>query len=376
MSRTRGVARLAELLMRGPRGRRLLLEYAVRSEQLHDPEYREDSLGSGVFLASYHLDPGKGTSVVLFGPGAAEAEMQEVTPKEISRRLASTPLAEATPQLLRDCLVEAVGSARYWQEPDGHDVLAASSELQAPLRRVADHVAASAHAGWWSEPMEEHSQWQVGWDGESAHTISPDPPKLLRQAHAAALDEELRAQRERPADPTARWSGDWWSHPPRELPSSTRALFDGSPAGLWFVEDDLGWEQAQARGMSMPAGLRICEIDTADAWADLCLRFPFEVTAGKRHDWYRTTGRAGAWVLPDWARVAEEYDAVHLQALAYLSAAGTAIPVDERRSSVIAGWNPDQTFWFTPRVRYADESVSWALQDRGERGIWTSESRR
>ncbi len=68
---------LADLLMSGPRGRRLLLEYAIRSEHLHDSRQRGDSFALGVIHASYELDPGKGTSVKLFGPGAADVGMIE-----------------------------------------------------------------------------------------------------------------------------------------------------------------------------------------------------------------------------------------------------------------------------------------------------------
>lgn len=361
-------ASLASLLMRGPRGRRFLLEYAIASERLHDSEYREDSFRTGVFFASYHLDPGRGTSVQLIGD--VNTELTNAAPAEVARRLSSVPLAEVTPGLLRDCLADSVDSARYWQEPDGNDVLAMTDDLQAQLHRVAEHVAASAHAAWWSVPVAEREQWQVEWDDAPPHAIPADPVALLRRVRGQIVEEELIARRERPADVTANFSGSWWSRPPRELPSTTRSLFDGSPAGLWFVEDSLGWMQADTRRLGMPAGLHVYEIDTTEAWADLCARFPIEATAQKRHDWYRTTGRDGAWVIPDWAKVAEHYDAVHLQVQAYLSAAGTAIPVDEQVANVIAGWDPDETYWFTPNVRYIEDSVRWMLEEHGERTDW------
>ncbi len=71
------------------------------------------------------------------------------------------------------------------------------------------------------------------------------------------------------------------------------------------------------------------------------------MTAQKRHDWYRTTGRDGRWVMPDWSRVAEMYGGVHLTVTGYLAAAGTAIDVDDDAASVIAGWAPDETHWLT-----------------------------
>ncbi|SJN11622.1 hypothetical protein FM113_12530 [Leucobacter sp. 7(1)] len=148
-----------EMLLAGPRGRRLLLEFALASERQRDPEYREESLTAGVFLASYHLDPGKGTSVQLFGDVGAET--QEISPAEIASRMGAVPLVEVTPELLRDCVAESVSGARYWQEPDGTDILAGMPELAASLRRVAAHLAASPHTAWWSAPVEERLQWQV-----------------------------------------------------------------------------------------------------------------------------------------------------------------------------------------------------------------------
>lgn len=81
-------------------------------------------------------------------------------------------------------------------------------------------------------------------------------------------------------------------------------------------------------------------------WAALCRRHPLDVTASRRHDWYRTTGRDGSWVQPDWSAVAQETDAVHLTMRGYLTTAGLAVPVSEGVASVLAGWDPDATYWF------------------------------
>lgn len=87
------------------------------------------------------------------------------------------------------------------------------------------------------------------------------------------------------------------------------------------------------------------EVTCAEDWATLCRAFPLEVTASRRHDWYRVTGRAGVWVVPDWARVAGRWDAVHLSVAGYLSAATRIIDVEPDVASMIAGWSPDTTVW-------------------------------
>ncbi|GAB2843595.1 hypothetical protein GCM10027092_05630 [Yaniella soli] len=141
----------------------------------------------------------------------------------------------------------------------------------------------------------------------------PDPMAVLGAARDQVIDEEVVARRDRPLDPTANFSGHWWSRPPGELASSAGELFDGSPVKLWFVEDSLGWERATGQRLTVPETPQIYEIDSEQAWAGLCARFPPDVTAQKRHDWYRATGRRGKWFMPDWAEVAKYYDAVHLQ---------------------------------------------------------------
>ncbi|MFX1760442.1 MULTISPECIES: hypothetical protein [Rhodococcus] len=66
------------------------------------------------------------------------------------------------------------------------------------------------------------------------------------------------------------------------------------------------------------------EIHGPDDWVQLCRRFPLEAIAQKRPGWYRTTGRDGRWVLPDWRAVAEVYGGVHLNVAGYLAAAVTS----------------------------------------------------
>lgn len=348
----------------------MLLEYALASERLSGRNDREDSFSAAEFLASYHLDPGKGSSAVLFGPGAAEAKLTVISPEETAERLTRVPLAPVSPRLVLLCLSRSVDMARYWQEPDGEDVLAGTEPMREALGRVAEHVAASTETAWWRTPVAERSQRSVQWDDDPPIEIPKNPGEVLVAARSTDVTAEQDASRQRPKDPAAPWSGEWWSRPSTQMPSSARELFDGSPAGVWLVEDSLGWETATSTRLGIVAGLRVYEIDTAEAWAELCRRYPLEQTAQKRHDWYRTTGRAGRWVIPDWASAAEHYDGVHLQVAAYLAAAGTAIPVATDAASVIAGWNPDQTFWFSPSVRHIGDPVGWRLEDNAGEIDW------
>ncbi|MCA9834207.1 MAG: hypothetical protein KC435_09690 [Thermomicrobiales bacterium] len=355
-----------ELLLAGPRGRRLLLEYALISDNAAMTEYDEASFIAAMSKASYNLDPGRGTSRVILSFSDAEYVVPDVSPEEVARRLANVHLLPVTSVSLRTALARAVDNARYWQEPDGEDNLAATPPMLSGLRRVADHIAASTQVAWWTDPFQPNDQWSIRWFPDRYAPELADASWLARWREEEIAQEE-RSQRERPSDPTANWSGTWWSIPPYTLAHTSRTLSDGSPAGVWFVEDQAGHEQAAAHPVIVPK-CRICEIESAEAWVDLCQRYPLDVTWGKRHDWYRTTGRIGRWVMPDWSAVAREYDGVHLTVMGYLSAAGVAIPVDDT-ASVIAGWNPDETWWLTNTISFG-EPVVWALHRSEGEDAW------
>ncbi len=353
---------LTEALLAGPRGRRLLLEYARIADERARLEHTQDSFCSGVFYAAHQLDAGSETTRVIYGPGA-DQPLPSVPPEQVARRLADVPLPDVTREDLRTVLAATTDSARYWQEPEGEDVLAMTEPMLRELRRVAEHISASEHARWWTTGVVRDEQWSLRWSKQ--HNSVRSVGKVLTTWLHRVVAEEKRAARERPTDPRAAYSGVWWSSP-LGVASSTRTLDDGSPASLWFVEDSAGENRAWARRQVIPGDIDTFEIDAAAAWAHLCQRFPLEVTAQKRHDWYRTTGRDGRWVVPDWHAVAEEYGGVHLTVAGYLAAAGIAIDVDGDTASVIAGWAPDEAFWLTGDVRADGDIVEWARDDVNE----------
>ena len=56
-----------DTLLAGPRGRRLLLEFAREADRATQQNYDRSSFNSAVFYAAHDLDPNPG---VIFGPGA------------------------------------------------------------------------------------------------------------------------------------------------------------------------------------------------------------------------------------------------------------------------------------------------------------------
>jgi hypothetical protein len=152
-----------------------------------------------------------------------------------------------------------------------------------------------------------------------------------------------------------------------------------APGGDDAVRADDALEADDAAGVDDAAradgavGADVLEIDGPEAWADLCRRFPLDVTATRSAHWRLATGRVGRWVIPDWAAVAEHHGGVHVSVAGYLRAAGRAIQVDDDTASVMAGWDPDSTVWFVPVDVDIAHAEHWRLDH--EREHWHRELR-
>jgi hypothetical protein len=247
-------------------------------------------------------------------------------------------------ELVQAALARSVDAARYWQEPDGEDVLADLPIVTAALLPIAEQVLALPDIQWFWQPRRVE-QWAIDWRSSNGPAPLPkNPRQTLTEWGREERAGEVRAARERPRDPRANVSGTWWS-----IPHGLLHTVGQVPAALSLVEDALGWEQATT--VPVRGAGRTLEIGTADDWISLCRSFPLEVTASRRHDWFRVTGRHGRWVIPDWEQVAGEWDAVHLSVLGYLTGATRPLTVDAETATVIAGWAPDSTIWLTDVAR-------------------------
>lgn len=327
---------LTDSLMRGPRGRRMCLEYVANTDE---------AVRVALLSIARELDPNPGV-LLRIGDGVVEQEEQPTyTADGVAKLIDGVDLRDVRVDLVRASLQRSVDLARYWQEPDGEDVVAALPSVQRALRRVAERLPAVVPGLTASQGT---AQWAVEWHPiHGTGALASAPADVLAEWARDSREEEARAERERPADPRANWSGTWWSVPQRLL--TTRASV---PDALELVEDSLGWETASV--IPVRGSGETLEIQSAEDWADLCRDYPMEVTASRRHDWFRVTGRHGRWLIPDWQRVAEKWDAVHLTTLGYLSAATRLIDVDAEYASVIGGWGPDSTIWLTDVAREAD----------------------
>jgi len=316
-----------------------------------------------LFHLAYAADVEAGASVtrvVFFGDGDSAGFDDDLAGATVERLVESIAEAEAalTAPAIDDAFWQSVNAARYWQAPDGVDIVAADPRVSAALIPLAEVVAAHAASLWWRRPIVDE-QWAIVFEGAPAE-FDPAPDAAARWTVSTRTEEE-RARARLSGVAGGRYSGNWWSHP-WGAPHTTGERPDGIPAGLAYVEDSLGWTSAEA--VAVAGAGRVVEIRGAEEWADLCRRYPLDVTAARGDDWFRATGRDGRWLLPDWGRVAADADAVHLTAWGYLTAATRVIDVDDEYASVIGGWAPDETYWLTGRVREIGRPrVAWLSTD-------------
>jgi hypothetical protein len=261
-------------------------------------------------------------------------------------------------------LVEAVNWAMYWQEADETDRMLDHPLVAEILEPIAQSVAQAPAAAWWGTSMARDVQHYVQWLGDPEHSapMMSGARERLNQWRSAVAAEEARASCA-PTDPTAPMTGSWWSTPaPASLVTTTRGLPDLGAVGLALMEDSSGPTAARCWPVAAQPRSRMYEITGPGDWVELVTRYPLDVTGSRRHDWWRVTGWADAWLIPDWADVAADFDGVHLTVAGYLTSAGRTLRV-RQEATLLAGWNPDQTFWLNDVLRASGPSTRWRRED-------------
>lgn len=317
----------AEALLVGPRGRRLCLSVACA---LHE------SVWAAWLGSARHPSDERARADLI-------AVLHDVDPSPVR--------SWASVESFTGPLGDSVDAAMYWQPPDDQDVVAARPDVVDALRPVAAAVAAAPGAQWWTSSMDpEHQRCaDLHHPGVAADPPDADPPGVQLAAwRARTVEDGVRARAARPHDPAANHSGEWWSIPASSgLVRTTRALPASGSVRLLWEEDGLGQEEATLWPARLTRSSRVYEVDGPASWVELVRRYPLDVSWARRHDWFKVTGRAGTWLIPDWRAVGQDWDAVHLTVLGYLSTATTALPLDEDAATLLGGFSPDETWWLT-----------------------------
>lgn len=348
-------------ILDGPRGRRLCMVLAERSDDVRE--------------AFFH---------------AAHDPADQPWRRRLLQRLdaldpARTVAAAGELGLMR-ALGDSAAAAMYWQEPDEEDALLGHPELVEALRPLARAVGDAPETTWWSAAMEAAAQAYVQWIEKPGDKDRPPPARAAAESLRRWKAQTVKDEHDAPSfheDPSVSYSGIWWSTPTASgVTMTSRALPRLGATQLMAVEDGAGWTRARLWPTRVPQDGRTYEITGPGAWTDLVARYPLRVTRGRRHDWSRATGRTAQWYIPDWEAVAADFDAVHLTGTGYLTTAGRALNVSgtvaagdsgEPHATVLAGWGPDATYWLTGCMGPGDVPTDWELRDVDEDDdpLWT-----
>jgi hypothetical protein len=304
------------------------------------------------------------------------AESIDADPADLAGELAAavdgadwqSALADTRDVALVGPLAESVAWAMYWQPPDLVDRALAHPDVAGTLRPVARAVTGAPAARWWSSGIGPGIQQYV----EALPGRGDGPPlsgaaERLATWRAGVLERE-RSAAALPADPAAPFSGHWWSSPTfAGLACTTRALPGLGALRMVAVEDWPGWADVLCWPVISHHPARIYELTGPDEWTALVARYPLEVTKSRRHDWWRVTGWADAWLMPDYAAAAADYDAIHLTVGGYLTTAGRALTVNDARC-LLAGWDPDATYWLADVLTGGGQPARWTFDDSAPLG--------
>jgi hypothetical protein len=294
----------------------------------------------------------------------------------IGAAVASTVQAPAERSWFTDplaLLASVARAAEQWEPPLPDDQV----EL---LRPLAEAVASAPAASWWWEPADLRNQRWVGCDHHRTLARGGDVAGAVEAAEEDAAAEEQAMARDRALAPPGRRggaevivTGTWWSGPLGGTVWTSRGnIGDLSAVGLACAEDPLGEEEFEVWAVGIDPAARVYEVHEPGDWGRLAATHPKDVTASRRHDWSRWTGREGQWILPDWRSVAAQWDGVHVSVAGYLSTARMAVDIGGGAATLLAGWDADQTLWLRDVFTGTRQLTTWhgtpgpeALDDDG-----------
>ena len=355
----------------GPRGRRFLFELGTHprtSERLAlaRSETVSQNFPSGAARYQYLLsEDSSGMEECEPEPSGSTA----ATADALAELLKACTVPDSTPRALRLALEESVDSAAYWRKPDGEDQLLCLPVMRPTLARIAEQLLPYVP-----------DVWARAYDSSAPHVcieFEPLPPpeaqeprrppeEILSRWRQDLSTREAEHADELRRDPTLGVSADWWSTPPLGLARTARAGTRGDVPMLGIIEDSFGAQRATCIPAQPDPSRAVLEIDHPQDWIELCRRHPLDVSALRQGDWGATTDRLGAWVQPDWYALAQEVDCIHLTVRGYLAGAGRALAVDNDRASMLAGFSPDETIWFTPISLDEEHARIWELDQDDE----------
>jgi hypothetical protein len=231
------------------------------------------------------------------------------------------------------------------------------------LRPVADAlVAAPGAASWWA-PVALADQRYLEWDG-CPRVTGAAVERAVRAGMAAERAENTEGLRQpRPRErPGTRIGALWWSAPDFAQLTWTTGPAGDIPALAFghFIDTLWPFEETSATVWSVRIAphARVLEITGPGHWQELVSRFPRDVTGTHDGEWRYWGGMPGPWRLPDWERVMDHYDGVHVTIGGYLASCGLGLPV-AGGYTMLAGWIPGATLWLRDVTAAAHPLGRW-----------------
>jgi hypothetical protein len=324
-------------LLSGPRGR----ELCARLAGLAQPR-------DGVLLVQVPGPAGASPPAAAEPPVQDDEEQRQPLPPDRDDPLAVIPM-----------LAEVAEDAGYWGGAPATDPLG-HPDVIAELHPVAARLAGSAGCRWWWSGIDRGAQRYVQWTARQSPPELASAAKMLRDADAEADEDERRMSSYRNLPAGSGVHGPWWTRP--SVLSTSRRLGRLGAVLLAGQEDGFGDTDAVVWPLTAAGAARVLEVDGPQAWQRLIAAYPRPATATYRHTW-AWTGWDGEWLVPRWPAVARDWDGVHLSVAGYLSTAGRALPVGTART-LLAGWNPDETYWLTNVLTHVSPPRPWHNPDR------------
>ncbi|CCF85871.1 hypothetical protein [Nitrolancea hollandica] len=240
------------------------------------------------------------------------AEFRERTSDRLNRGIL---VAYAEEMLAKHVEGASFGSGHFWRR-----IAPILQLLDVDRRRVADCLDAHGIGDWWSASFAIAEQLPLGWEWSQRFDI----------AHEVAIASSRLDE-----------YSTWWITPER-LPVTldARTVRSGQP---WLLD----YYQSRPVVGSTPldfgnAKPPVYEIASARDWAEFVDSYPYAAKSFRTYDW-GYPGSAGL-VIPDWAKVAKDWDGVHVSVSGYPSAAYRPLPI-RHGWTVLAGWHPGATVW-------------------------------
>jgi hypothetical protein len=192
---------------------------------------------------------------------------------------------------------------------------------RAELAPVAHRLAELPAARWWWRPLRRATQTWLVYPGEQG---------------AAPLHDFVVDFRPYRSDAIKPATGLWTSTSVSDLPSLW--LFHGwdglvdLPLAVWHLRVD--------------PSARVYEVAGPADWVTLCERHPADTTTVYADKWQHDWGLpADTVITPDWQKVAEDWDGVHLSMAGLLTASSLRLPVPGGHT-LLEGWETESTVWF------------------------------